>query len=112
MTQWLVWLNFTSSLSATCSSIETNKRIINGTHARDGAYPWIAHIKYVSEELTSYCGATIISNQWLLTAAHCMWPEKGFENNRSNAAKILHFHLEKIILHPAHAIGKMTQDLT
>ncbi|KAF5394746.1 hypothetical protein PHET_10347 [Paragonimus heterotremus] len=142
-------MNFVSSLLAICSSIEVNKRIINGTLAQDGAYPWIAHMKHVSEELINYCGATIISNQWLLTAAHCMWSDDGSDKlkleywhvqigsmkivkgaehtpdeliiddnrhsyyriNRSNAAKILHFHVDKIILHPSHKIGLLEYDI-
>ncbi|KAF7258095.1 hypothetical protein EG68_04966 [Paragonimus skrjabini miyazakii] len=64
------------------SSLEINKRIIGGTHAQDGSYPWSAYIKYVSKEYRSSCGATIISNQWLLTAAHCMWPVGYIDLNR------------------------------
>ncbi|KAF7250688.1 hypothetical protein EG68_09110 [Paragonimus skrjabini miyazakii] len=31
--------------------------------------------------------------------------------NRSNAAKIFHFHVEKIIIHPAHEIGMLEYDI-
>ncbi|KAF5402294.1 hypothetical protein PHET_04229 [Paragonimus heterotremus] len=40
-----------------------------------------------------------------------MWPERGFESNRLNAAKILHFHVEKIVLHPANEIGLSQYDI-
>ncbi|ESO03221.1 hypothetical protein HELRODRAFT_174120 [Helobdella robusta] len=43
--------------------------IVNGDVAAEGAWPWYAQLYYNG---TSWCGASIISDQWLLTAAHCL----------------------------------------
>lgn len=45
------------------------KYIISGENARPGAWPWHVQIFHYGEHI---CGGSIISEQWILTAAHCL----------------------------------------
>lgn len=50
-----------------------NGRIIGGVEARDGEYPWQVSL-YDSLKAPStghFCGGTLISAEWVVTAAHC-----------------------------------------
>ena len=47
-----------------------NSRIINGEEAIPHSFPWMASIEGdISEQ--HYCGASMISPQWAVTAGHC-----------------------------------------
>jgi secreted trypsin-like serine protease len=48
-------------------------KILNGTCASYGSYPWTAQIQVKSglNKFKHHCGATIISEDFLLSAAHC-----------------------------------------
>ncbi|GAB6030891.1 hypothetical protein CHUAL_007723 [Chamberlinius hualienensis] len=46
--------------------------IIGGVVAKLGEWPWMAAVFHTDYPSIVHCGATIISSQWLLTAAHCI----------------------------------------
>lgn len=55
---------------------EVKPRVIGGTNAAPGAYPWmVALVSSTIEDSTEaqFCGGTLIGPQFVLTAAHCMY---------------------------------------
>lgn len=51
------------------TSIGGHARIVNGNVTTMGAYPWTVGIQF-GDKL--YCGGSIISNKFVITAAHCV----------------------------------------
>uniref|UniRef100_A0A8C8BQ47 Peptidase S1 domain-containing protein n=1 Tax=Otus sunia TaxID=257818 RepID=A0A8C8BQ47_9STRI len=46
--------------------------VMGGTDARLGAWPWIISIQDPWRRVTGHvCGGSLVSPQWVLTAAHC-----------------------------------------
>ncbi|MAX55043.1 MAG: peptidase [Alcanivoracaceae bacterium] len=55
------------------SSAQTaSPRIVGGSDAPEGYWPWMAKIYIQDDGKTFLCGGSLISSRWVLTAAHCM----------------------------------------
>ncbi|KAL3268351.1 hypothetical protein HHI36_007467 [Cryptolaemus montrouzieri] len=56
-----------------CGPISLNSRIIHGKEAVLGEFPWMALIVYSTNNGPDFlCGGTLISDKYILTAAHCV----------------------------------------
>lgn len=57
-----------SSANPCLDSDQVNSKITGGFPTEIGETPWQASLQYVS---VHSCGGTIISDRWVLSAAHC-----------------------------------------
>ena len=56
---------------------ETENRIVGGEEAEVNEYPWMVRLFTTSTPFFyDICGGSLISDSWILTAAHCITPGK------------------------------------
>lgn len=54
---------------ATSIAGQTGK-VVGGTDAAPGAYPFVVSLRTASN--AHFCGGSILNNNWVLTASHCL----------------------------------------
>ncbi|KAA8581624.1 hypothetical protein FQN60_003205 [Etheostoma spectabile] len=73
MAAWTGWILLMCALLSgqDCGLAPLNTRIVGGQNATAGAWPWQVslHINFAASHI---CGGTLISDQWVLTAATCI----------------------------------------
>jgi len=54
-------------------NLPPTSRIVGGYNTKEHQFPWIAAVlKSCGDEYCHICGGTIISEEWIMTGAHCM----------------------------------------
>ncbi|XP_050426953.1 trypsin-1-like [Adelges cooleyi] len=104
----------TQSVSV-CGALGKKMRIVGGTHAYANKFPWMASIRLKKDYI---CGASLINNKYVLTAAHCvlhylspnLYHVRLIEHDRSkNAYK--EYKVKKIVLHKEYDQGTKEFDV-
>lgn len=79
-------------------------KIIGGKTARKGAHPWQVAIFNRFKE--AFCGGTLISSVWILTAAHCvrkrLYVRLGEHNLEIKDGTEVEYRVEQAIKHPKY----------
>ncbi|XP_041821215.1 serine protease 27-like [Chelmon rostratus] len=55
-----------------CGMASNNPRIVGGQDAAPGSWPW--QVSLSTEFSEAFCGGSLITSEWVLTAAHCISP--------------------------------------
>jgi len=88
---------------------ESGDYIINGQPADRNEYPWMVLLlnKIIVDPIEPLCGGSLISNQWILTAAHCTQGKKASDiqvflgiDNVSNLENKFRWNIVELINHP------------
>lgn len=79
---------FTLSQCQQCGMPDPENRIVGGSAARKHQYPWMVLMKVRYRAglsmMEAQCGASIINDQWAVTAAHCFEQPQGAQLDSVN----------------------------
>ncbi|XP_060636572.2 serine protease 27-like [Anolis sagrei] len=107
-----------SSAQTVCGQPQVaSARIIGGSKAKVGAWPWQVSLRKNREHL---CGGSLISNQWVVTAAHCFDGPLNPAEYKANLGEyelprpfpsMVSASVSQIIVHPYYAGSGLSADI-
>merc|ERR1719369_529514 len=104
---------------------ESGDYIINGQQADNNEYPWMVYMLVAGTNDMFLCGGSLISNKWILTAAHCtdgskasdiqiflgLYNTKNLGNKKSrNIVEIINHPNYELVFKPDGEIKKINFD--
>uniref|UniRef100_A0A2K6CML5 Transmembrane serine protease 9 n=1 Tax=Macaca nemestrina TaxID=9545 RepID=A0A2K6CML5_MACNE len=97
-------------------AMEKPSRVVGGFGAASGEVPWQVSLKEGSRH---FCGATVVGDRWLLSAAHCfnhtkveqVWAHLGTASLLGLGGSPVKIGLRRVVLHPLYNPGILDFDL-
>uniref|UniRef100_A0A8C5PZB0 Peptidase S1 domain-containing protein n=1 Tax=Leptobrachium leishanense TaxID=445787 RepID=A0A8C5PZB0_9ANUR len=108
---WLASLLLTGFMAAAaasgCGQKIFNTRIVGGSGAAQGAWPWQVSIVYEDSHI---CGGALVSRSWVVSAAHCCRYREvdkfqillGYQNLTNADAHTVLVYVKSITIHPSY----------
>jgi len=101
-----------------CGVPKRGTRVIGGTNAIKGAWPWQVLIEFIGRP---HCGGALVSPWWVVTAAHCVHENEflkheyqvvtGEQDFKVNEGTETYISVSKIIAHPAYSALTLDNDI-
>lgn len=100
------------------STIDFESRIVNGRPSTRGQFPYYALLLIKTFNGTGACGGSLISSQWILTAAHCVQGGLSYEvhlgalnlRNKTEPGRVI-VRTEKAFAHPLYVPAVVWNDI-
>ncbi|CAH3033233.1 unnamed protein product [Porites lobata] len=88
-----------------CGNKPAGSRIVGGIHAQQGEWPWQAMLAQPGG--SQFCGGSLISDRWVLTASHCVTSASASQIVVRMGAHMItdtaqEHQVEKIIMHESY----------
>uniref|UniRef100_A0A3P9P3N4 chymotrypsin n=1 Tax=Poecilia reticulata TaxID=8081 RepID=A0A3P9P3N4_POERE len=101
-------INVDVHVSSDCGQPALNTRIVGGAEAPQGSWPW-----QVSLETSShFCGGSLISSEWVLTAGHCSAKlVLGLQSLTGTNPNKVTRTVAQVIRHPSFSISTLDNDI-
>merc|ERR1719220_1436258 len=100
----------------TCGIAKRSTRIVGGQEVEVNEWPWQAGMVW-SGSSSVFCGATVISNEWILTASHCVDGTAASEiqmllgeHDYWDSDEPVRMDISEIIMHPDYNSNTVDQD--
>ncbi|NWR87354.1 ACRO protein, partial [Furnarius figulus] len=100
---------------------QSKTRVVGGTNAQTGAWPWLVSIQDPATAGTGHlCGGSLISIQWVLTAAHCFVDAKNISSWRLviGATQLTEpgpgvevRHIKRLLVHEEYSAADQSNDI-
>ncbi|XP_046447987.1 brachyurin-like isoform X1 [Daphnia pulex] len=94
-----------------------DSRIVGGTESVPGEFPWMAHLTIARMGMQRECGGSLISQNWIMTAAHCMDGAEsvtvvlGGHNLNINNADTVTLQSKEFYIHPKYSSQTFPDDI-
>uniref|UniRef100_A0A6I8QA87 Serine protease 36 n=1 Tax=Xenopus tropicalis TaxID=8364 RepID=A0A6I8QA87_XENTR len=107
----------TTPAPPSCGSPLVSSRIVGGTDAREGAWPWQVSLRYRGFHI---CGGSVIGTQWILTAAHCFGKSQSPSNYKvrlgayrlaQTSPNEITYTVDRIIVNPQYNSSTLFGDI-